>query len=162
MAYTLGGKVESAKVSEYGKTEIDIDKTGMLFHDVSEKTIGWMSHTDYIAEPPEGFRITASTPVCPVAGMEDNEHAHYAVQYHHEVTHSVEGNKVLHAFVYDVCGCSGDWKMDDFVERTIEDKQLTCVFVDHGLLRKNEADEVDKVFGPGRAIRPELCSCRRT
>ena len=180
MAYTLGGRVESAKVSEYGKTEIDIDKTGMLFHDVSEKTIGWMSHTDYIAEPPEGFRITASTPVCPVAGMEDNEHAHYAVQYHPEVTHSIEGNKVLHAFVYDVCGCSGDWKMDDFVERTIEDirakvgdgkalcalsggvdssvaavlmskaigKQLTCVFVDHGLLRKNEAEEVDKVFGP--------------
>ena len=79
MAYTLGGRVESAKVSEYGKTEIDIDKTGMLFHDVSEKTIGWMSHTDYIAEPPEGFRITASTPVCPVAGLEDREHAHYAV-----------------------------------------------------------------------------------
>jgi len=180
MAYTLGGKVESAKVSEYGKTEIDIDKTGKLFSDVKEKTIGWMSHTDYIAEPPAGFRITASTPVCPVAAMEDEEHAHYAVQFHPEVTHTVEGNKILHAFVFDACGCTGDWKMDDFVERTVKEirekvgdgralcalsggvdssvaavlmskaigKQLTCVFVDHGLLRKNEADEVDKVFGP--------------
>lgn len=183
IAWTIksGGKVETAPVSEYGKTEVDIysDKS-MVLSKVSSKTIAWMSHTDYIAKAPEGFVVTASTPVCPVAGMECPEKNLYAVQFHPEVTHSVEGQKVLSAFVYDVCKCTGDWKMDAFVETTIAEikakvgsgkvlcalsggvdssvaavmlskavgKQLTCVFVDHGLLRKNEGDEVEKVFGP--------------
>lgn len=180
MTWSLGGKVEKAPVSEYGKTEVNIDPSGRLFHDVSEETVAWMSHTDYIAEVPEGFRVTASTKVCPVAGMEDDSRGLYAVQFHPEVTHTVEGKKILHDFVYGPCGCSGDWKMGDFVQNTIREirekvgsgkalcalsggvdssvaavlmskaigKQLTCVFVDHGLLRKGEAESVDRVFGP--------------
>ena len=180
MAYQLGGRVETAPVSEYGKTEVEVDNSSKLFEDVSPKTICWMSHTDYIAEAPEGFRVTAHTPVCPVAAMERPEKNWYAVQFHPEVLHTQEGKKMLSNFVYQVCGCSGDWKMDSFVETTIREirekvgdgkvlcalsggvdssvaavlmakavgKQLTCVFVDHGLLRKNEGDEVEAVFGP--------------
>lgn len=180
MSYMLGGKVETAPVSEYGKTEVDVDKSSVLFENVSEKTICWMSHTDYIAEAPEDFKIVAHTPVCPVAAMENAERKLYAVQFHPEVMHTVEGMKMLSNFVYNVCGCTGDWKMASFVETTIKQirekvgngkvlcalsggvdssvaavllakavgKQLTCVFVDHGLLRKNEGDEVEAVFGP--------------
>ncbi len=180
MAHQLGGRVETAPVSEYGKTEVEVDNSSLLFGDVSPKTICWMSHTDYIAEAPEGFRVTAHTPVCPVAAMERPNKNWYAVQFHPEVMHTQEGKKMLSNFVYQVCGCSGDWKMDSFVETTIREirekvgtgrvlcalsggvdssvaavmmskavgKQLTCVFVDHGLLRKNEGDEVEAVFGP--------------
>ena len=180
MAHQLGGSVETAPVSEYGKTEVEVDNGSLLFGDVSPKTICWMSHTDYIAEAPEGFRVTAHTPVCPVAAMERSDKNWYAVQFHPEVMHTQEGKKMLSNFVYQVCGCSGDWKMDSFVETTIREirekvgtgrvlcalsggvdssvaavmmskavgKQLTCVFVDHGLLRKNEGDEVEAVFGP--------------
>lgn len=179
MAHALGGKVETAPTSEYGRTEVDIDKSGKLFENVSSKTIAWMSHTDYIANPPQGFKVTAKTPVCPVAAMECVEKGFYATQFHPEVMHSVEGMKMLKAFVMDVAKCKGDWKMDSFVESSIEEirkkvgngkvlcglsggvdssvaavmlskaigKQLTCVFVDHGLLRKNEGDEVEQVFG---------------
>lgn len=180
MAYQLGGRVETAPVSEYGRTEVEIDRSGKLFADVSEKTVCWMSHTDYISAVPEGFKITAKTPVCPVAGMENTEKNFYAVQFHPEVMHTQEGSKMLRAFVRDVCGCEGSWKMDSFVDETIKairqkvgdgkvlcalsggvdssvaavlmskavGKNLTCVFVDHGLLRKNEGDEVEAVFGP--------------
>lgn len=180
MAYMLGGSVKKAPVSEYGKTEVDVENSSKLFANVNSKTICWMSHTDYIEKAPEGFTITAHTPVCPVAGMECPERSLYAVQFHPEVMHTVEGMKMLSGFVYDVCKCSGDWKMESFVETTIDDirkkvgdgkvlcalsggvdssvaavllakavgKQLTCVFVDHGLLRKNEGDEVEAVFGP--------------
>ena len=181
MAYLLDGKVETAPVSEYGKTEVAIRKTdSKIFEGVSPETVCWMSHTDYIAQAPEGFEITADTPVCPIAAMEDVSRKLYAVQFHPEVLHTVEGQKMLSNFVYNVCGCSGDWKMDSFVENTIASlrekigdgkvlcalsggvdssvaavllskaigKQLTCVFVDHGLLRKNEGDEVEAVFGP--------------
>ena len=180
MAWSLGGKVETAPVSEYGKTETFIDRSGRLFGNVSEKTITWMSHTDYIAEPPAGFRTTAHTDGCPTAAMENDEKKLYAVQFHPEVTHTVEGQKILSSFVLGPCGCSGSWRMDDFVDKTILElrekvgdgkalcalsggvdssvaavlmskaigKQLTCVFVDHGLLRKDEAESVDRVFGP--------------
>lgn len=180
MAHILGGKVETAPVSEYGKTEVDINTSSVIFEGVSEKTICWMSHTDYIAEAPAGFKVVASTPVCPVAAMECPEKKFYATQFHPEVMHTQEGMTMLSNFVYKVCECSGDWKMDSFVETTIEQlrekigdgkvlcalsggvdssvaavmlakavgKQLTCVFVDHGLLRKNEGDEVEAVFGP--------------
>ena len=181
MAYLLDGKVETAPVSEYGKTEVAIRKTdSKIFEGVSPETVCWMSHTDYIAQAPEGFEITADTPVCTIAAMEDVSRNLYAVQFHPEVLHTVEGQKMLSNFVYNVCGCSGDWKMDSFVENTIASlrekigdgkvlcalsggvdssvaavllskaigKQLTCVFVDHGLLRKNEGDEVEAVFGP--------------
>ncbi len=180
MSYMLGGVVKTAPVSEYGKTEVEVDTTSKLFKNVSEKTICWMSHTDYIEQAPEGFKITAHTPVCPVAAMECEAQNLYSVQFHPEVMHTQEGMKMLSNFVFDVCGCSGDWKMDSFVESAIEQirekvgdgkalcalsggvdssvaavmmakaigKQLTCVFVDHGLLRKNEGDEVEAVFGP--------------
>ena len=180
MSYMLGGTVETAPVSEYGKTEVTVDTTSKLFDGVSEHTICWMSHTDYIAKAPEGFTITGHTPVCPVAAMELPEKNFYAVQYHPEVMHTQEGTKMIRNFLYNVCKCAGDWQMDSFVETTIEairekvgngkvlcalsggvdssvaavmlakavGKQLTCVFVDHGLLRKNEGDEVEAVFGP--------------
>ncbi|NLD18911.1 MAG: glutamine-hydrolyzing GMP synthase [Clostridiales bacterium] len=180
MAHQLGGKVETAPVSEYGRTEVDIDNKDGLFKDVSDKTICWMSHTDYISKAPADFTVTAHTSVCPVAAMENRERKLYALQPHPEVMHTVEGKKMLEVFVKDVCGCAGDWQMDSFVENTIANvgkkvgggkvlcalsggvdssvaavllskavgKQLTCVFVDHGLLRKNEGDEVEAVFGP--------------
>lgn len=180
MSYLLDGAVETAPVSEYGKTEVDVDKNSVLFKDVSPRTICWMSHTDYISAAPEGFRVTAHTPVCPVAAMENPERRLYATQFHPEVMHTQEGMKMLSSFVYDVCGCEGTWKMDSFVEDSIKSirervgtgkvlcalsggvdssvaavmlskaigRQLTCVFVDHGLLRKNEGDEVEAVFGP--------------
>ena len=180
MAHLLGGKVATAPVSEYGKTEVDIDVKSKLFEGVLEKTICWMSHTDYIAEAPENFKIIAHTPVCPVAAMEYEEKNLYAVQFHPEVMHTKQGKEMISNFVYNVCKCAGDWKMDSFVKTTIEElrkkigngkvlcalsggvdssvaavllskavgKQLTCVFVDHGLLRKDEGDEVEAVFGP--------------
>lgn len=183
MAYTLGGSVETAPVSEYGHTEVTIDIQDEIFSDVSDTTVCWMSHTDYIAQVPEGFSISAHTPVCPVAAMSCPERKLYATQFHPEVMHSVEGMKMLRNFVLNVCGCSGDWKMDSFVEKSIQElrekigtgkvlcalsggvdssvaavllskaigKQLTCVFVDHGLLRKDEGDEVEAVFGPNGA-----------
>ncbi len=180
MAHMLGGRVTAAPVSEYGKTEVDIDRNAAMFQGVSEKTVCWMSHTYYIEKKPEDFIVTAHTPVCPVAGMECPEKGLYAVQFHPEVMHTVEGMTMLRNFVLNICGCAGDWKMDSFVETTIAQirekvgdgkvlcalsggvdssvaavllakavgKQLTCVFVDHGLLRKNEGDEVEAVFGP--------------
>ena len=180
MAYMLGGKVATAPVSEYGKTEVDVDTDSVLFQDVSPKTICWMSHTDYIEKAPADFKVVAHTPVCPVAAMENPDKKFYAVQFHPEVMHTQEGIKMLRNFVMDVCSCEGTWKMDSFVESSIKairekvgdgkvlcalsggvdssvaavmlakavGKQLTCVFVDHGLLRKNEGDEVEAVFGP--------------
>ena len=180
MAHLLEGKVATAPVSEYGKTEVAVENHSKLFEGVSPSTICWMSHTDYIEKVPEGFKVTAHTPVCPVAAMENVERGLYAVQFHPEVMHTQEGMKMLSNFVHNICECQGDWKMDSFVETSIValrekigdgkvlcalsggvdssvaavmlskaiGKQLTCVFVDHGLLRKNEGDEVEAVFGP--------------
>ena len=157
-----------------------MDKSSALFDGVSEKTICWMSHFDYISCAAPGFRIVAHTSDCPVAAAECAEKNLYAIQFHPEVLHTQEGTKMLYNFVRGVCGCAGTWKMDAFVENTIKEirekvgggkvllalsggvdssvaagllsraigKQLTCVFVDHGLLRKNEGDEVESVFGP--------------
>ena len=183
MMHLLGGKVEVAPVREYGKIEVTVDTSSALFENVSEKTICWMSHNDYIEQAAPGFQITAHTANCPVAAVENAEKGLYAVQFHPEVLHTAEGKKMLRNFVYNVCGCSGDWKMDSFVENNVKalrerigegkvlcalsggvdssvlaamlakaiGKQLTCVFVDHGLLRKNEKEEVCSVFGPGNA-----------
>ena len=180
MMHVLGGKVEKADVSEYGKTELLIDKKdSKIFKNVSDKTICWMSHTDYISQVAPGFEISAHTADCPVATAENADKSLYAIQFHPEVLHTVEGKTMLSNFVLGVCGCAGDWKMDAFVESTIKEirekvgdgkvllalsggvdssvaagllsraigKQLTCVFVDHGLLRKDEGDEVEGVFG---------------
>lgn len=180
MMHVLGGRVEKAPVREYGKTEVFVDNQSMLFRNVSPTTICWMSHFDYISKTAPGFRISAHTADCPVAAAEKPEEKLYAIQFHPEVLHTQEGKKMLSNFVYNVCGCAGDWKMDAFVENSIKairekvgngkvlcalsggvdssvaavllskavGEQLTCVFVDHGLLRKNEGDEVEAVFGP--------------
>lgn len=180
MAHKLDGEVATAPVSEYGHTNVNLDTSSLLFEGINEENVCWMSHTDYIKKQPEGFKITGHTPVCPVAAMENKERNLYAVQFHPEVMHTKNGTKMIHNFLYNVCKCKGDWKMDSFVEETIEairkkvgngkvlcalsggvdssvaavllakavGKQLTCVFVDHGLLRKNEGDEVEAVFGP--------------
>ena len=175
MMHLLGGKVETAPVREYGKIEVTVNQSTKLFENVSEKTICWMSHNDYIAEAAPGFEIIAHTDDCPVAAVQNTEKNLYAVQFHPEVLHTKEGKTMLSNFVYNVCECSGDWKMDSFVEESIKairekvgdgkvlcalsggvdssvaavmlskavGNQLTCVFVDHGLLRKNEGDEVE-------------------
>ena len=180
MQHILGGKVEKAPVREYGKTEVQVDTTSKLFKGVEEKTVCWMSHFDYISKPAPGFKITGYTKDCPVAVAECEEKKLYAIQFHPEVLHTQEGSKMLYNFVRGVCGCCGDWRMDNFVEEQIKairekvgdgkvlcalsggvdssvaavllskaiGNQLTCVFVDHGLLRKNEGDEVEAVFGP--------------
>ena len=179
MAHLLGGCVEHAETSEYGKTPIIVDNNSLLFDNVSKETICWMSHTDLIKEAPNGFNVTAYSKDCPVAAMENKDKNLYAVQFHPEVAHTVEGMKMLSNFVKNICKCSGDWKMADFAEKTIKEikdrvgsgkvlcalsggvdssvaavllskavgNNLTCVFVDHGLLRKNEGDEVEAVFG---------------
>ena len=180
MMHLLGGTVEKAPVREYGKIEVTVDTTSQLFTDISENTICWMSHNDYISKAAPEFDIIAHTADCPVAAVQNVEKKLYATQFHPEVLHTQEGKKMLSNFVYNVCGCSGDWKMDSFVENSIKairekvgdgkvlcalsggvdssvaavmlskavGSQLTCVFVDHGLLRKNEGDEVEAIFGP--------------
>ncbi len=179
MAHMLGGKVATAPISEYGKTLVQIQSQTALFSKVSSSTICWMSHTDYIEKIPEGFTITATTAACPAAAMENPAKGWYALQFHPEVVHTQEGMAMLRNFVMDICGCEGQWRMDSFVETSVQEirekvghgkvlcalsggvdssvaavllskavgKQLTCVFVDHGLLRKNEGDEVETIFG---------------
>ena len=105
MAYTLDGKVETAPVSEYGHTDVEIDTTSKLFKDCHSTTTVWMSHTDYISNAPAGFKVTGHTPVCPVAAMEDASRNLYAVQFHPEVLHSKEGKVMLRNFVMDICKC---------------------------------------------------------
>lgn len=182
MAHTLGGNVATCVTSEYGKTETFYDKSSLIFgniKDMTVKNISWMSHTDYISEVPEGFRITAHTADCPVAAMENNEKKLYAVQFHPEVNHTVFGLKMIDSFLKNVCGCNGDWSMKNYAKNAISQirekvgngkvllalsggvdssvaaallakavgSQLTCIFVDHGFMRKNEGDEVEAAFG---------------
>lgn len=180
MMHVLGGTVEHAPVREYGKTEVTISADSPVFENVSKKTVCWMSHFDYIKKLAPGFMVTAHTADCPVAAAEDSCKKLYAIQFHPEVLHTSEGTKMLYNFVRNICGCTGSWRMDSFVEDSIQHirekvgsgkalcalsggvdssvaavmlskaigKQLTCVFVDHGLLRKDEGDEVEAVFGP--------------
>ncbi len=180
MMHLLGGHVCRAPEREYGKTLVHVDTASEMFHGVSPETICWMSHNDYVETIAPGFIASAYTDNCPVAAAENAEKKLYALQFHPEVLHTQEGKTMLSNFVYRVCGCKGDWKMDSFVETSVRalrekigggkvlcalsggvdssvaaamlakavGKQLTCVFVDHGLLRKNEAEEVCAVFGP--------------
>ena len=181
MAYMADGQVSSAESSsEYGKTEVFTDHS-ILFRGFSNHSICWMSHTDYISQVPEGFRVIARTDKCPCAAMADENRKLYAVQFHPEVTHTQFGKQMLYNFLFGVCGCKGKWKMDDFVQQSIEKyreklsgkkvllalsggvdssvaavllhkavgRNLTCVFVDHGLLRKDEGDFVEKTFRDG-------------
>lgn len=178
MAYMAGGTIRSAgDSSEYGKTNLQINEN-VLFQHVPQESVCWMSHTDFIHTPPPGFTITATTDKCPCAAMCDTERKLYAVQFHPEVTHTAYGTQILHNFLFDICGCTRQWKMEDVISRSIEryrrefagkkvllalsggvdssvtavllnkaiGKDLTCVFVDHGLLRKDEGDFVEKTF----------------
>ncbi|WP_044340670.1 glutamine-hydrolyzing GMP synthase [Rossellomorea aquimaris] len=181
MTMHFGGKVERAKHREYGKAAINIEKQSKLFSNLPEEQVVWMSHGDLVVEAPEGFDVNATNPSCPIASMSNEEKGLYAVQFHPEVRHSVHGNEMLKNFVFEVCGCAGDWSMENFIEmemekirQTVGDKkvlcalsggvdssvvavlihkaigdQLTCIFVDHGLLRKGEADSVMKTFADG-------------
>lgn len=178
VAWMRGGKVATAPVSEYGKIDVTVNTKSPLFKGIPEKSVMWMSHTDYISEVPEGFQTVGTTADCPCAAMENQKENLYAVQFHPEVTHSQFGKAVLHNFLYVICRCTGDWVMDDFIENTVQalrqkigdkkvilglsggvdssvaagllsravGKQLTCVFVDQGLMRKDEGDFVEKTF----------------
>lgn len=181
MAYTLGGRVSTCVTSEYGKTQTHYDKSSVLFgaaNRLPESAVTWMSHTDYISEIPDGFRITAHSENCPVAAMENSEKKLYAVQFHPEVNHTEHGIEIINGFVKNICGCKGDWTMGNYAKTAIEDirktvgdgkvllalsggvdssvlaallskavgNQLTCIFVDHGFMRKNEGDEVEAAF----------------
>lgn len=178
MAHSLGGTVSSSEVREYGKTPVEFDASGTLFQNIEEKSVCWMSHTDHISDLPAGFRVTASSDACPVAAMENTEKHLYALQFHPEVEHTVRGNELLKNFLYNICGCKGDWIMSSFASATIQSikdtigdkkvicalsggvdssvaalmvhkavgKNLTCIFVDHGMLRKNEGDDVERIF----------------
>ena len=120
MAFMANGKVASAEnSSEYGKTTVQTFDS-VLFKDVPEESVCWMSHTDFITEAPNGFKVIAKTSKCPVAAMCDEERNLYGVQFHPEVTHTVYGKQMLKNFLFEICKCSGDWKMENFVENSIE------------------------------------------
>ena len=181
LAHELGGKVTAAQddsAREYGKTETYFDTSCKLFKDIPAESITWMSHGDYMAQVPQGFRLVAHSAACPTVGICDEERGFYGVQFHPEVNHTVYGHDMLRNFLYEVCGAIGDWTMADYKRRAIEEirakvgdgkvllalsggvdssvaaallaeavgNQLTCVFVDHGLMRKNEGDEVEAAF----------------
>ncbi len=178
MAFMAGGTVASAEnSSEYGKTTVKTTDS-ILFKDIPGESVCWMSHTDFISEAPTGFKVIAKTLKCPVAAMCDEKRNLYGVQFHPEVTHTTYGKQMFHNFLFEICGCTGDWNMENFVENSIEKykaelagkkvllalsggvdssvaavllhkaigQNLICVFVDHGLLRKDEGDFVEKTF----------------
>jgi len=178
MGYVLGGEVMASPKREYGKMEVSFDNKSKLFGGIADKAICWMSHTYHVTKLPLGFSVTASSDSCPVAAMEDAAKGFYGVQFHPEVMHTTYGKEILNNFLYNVCGCTGDWKISSFVENSISNikdkvgdkkvllalsggvdssvaavlihraigKQLTCIFVDNGLLRKDEGDEVFRIF----------------
>lgn len=178
MTYMLGGEVKKADSREYGKIDISFDLSSPLFKDIDKESTCWMSHTYFVDKMPEGFVKTACSVNCPTGAMENIQKKLFGVQFHPEVLHTPRGRDILNNFLYNVCGCSGDWKMSSFVEQSIKairekvgdkkvlcalsggvdssvaavlihkaiGKQLTCIFVDHGLLRKYEGDQVEEVF----------------
>ncbi len=186
MAQQLGGKVEAGKLREFGYAEVRARGHTKLLDGLQDSAGPngegllkvWMSHGDKVVKMPRGFKLMASTDACPIAGMADEERKYYAVQFHPEVTHTLQGTKLLRRFVRDISGCRGDWSMPDYVAEAVAKiksqvggdevilglsggvdssvaaalihkaigKQLTCVFVDHGLLRLNEAAQVMETF----------------
>ena len=175
MSYDLGGKVEPADDSEYGRADIEvIDDDAVMFKGLPKKQYVWMSHGDRVVEASEGFKVVATSKNCPISAIANDEKKLYGIQFHAEVRNSQHGLDILKKFAFDVCGAKANWSMDDFIDMQVEsirkevgDKkvilglsggvdssvtavlihkaigdQLTCIFVDHGLLRKNEADEV--------------------
>lgn len=180
-AHLLGGQVAHATSREYGNTRLYIDKSDGVFAEIAAETTVWMSHGDYITEPPAGFAITAHTNSTPVAAMLDPEKCIYGVQFHPEVVHTPEGMKMIRNFLFNICECHGEWNMGSYVDIAVKaireqvgDKkvlcalsggvdssvaallvhkavgdQLTCVFVNHGFLRKGEPEQVVKTFRDG-------------
>ena len=181
MAWSLGGSVTAATdatAREYGKTETYFDTSCKLFRGLSAEGVTWMSHGDYMEKVPEGFALVAHSDNCPNVAICDESRGFYGVQFHPEVNHTVNGIRMLHNFLYEICRAKGDWTMGDFLKTQITalrekigdgkvllalsggvdssvaaallaqavGKQLTCVFVDHGLMRKNEGDEVEAAF----------------
>lgn len=178
MTKVFGGKVQKAEKREYGVMDVKISHTSKLFDTFGQTNRFLMTHTDFVAELPQDFENIGSTETCPNAAMQNVEKKFYGIQFHPEVNHSENGTQVIKNFIYNICGCKGDWKMDSFAQETIKNikekvgdgkvlcalsggvdssvaaalvnravgKNLTCIFVDHGLLRKNEAEEVEEVF----------------
>lgn len=178
MALHYGGKVSKSKNREYGKAMIDLADNPVLFRDTPEQQSVWMSHGDKVLEAPETFQVDATSPSTPIAAMSKPDEKLYGVQFHPEVRHTEYGNHLLKQFVFDVCGCTDSWTIENFIDMEVDKirervgdrnvlcalsggvdssvvaalihkaigDQLTCIFVDHGLLRKNEADDVMKVF----------------
>ncbi|USG66376.1 glutamine-hydrolyzing GMP synthase [Brevibacillus ruminantium] len=178
MSYMLEGKVERAGKREYGKSELRLQNPHSLYDQWTENEVVWMSHTDKVVELPAGFRVDAVSDSCPVAAISHPERKLYGVQFHPEVRHTVKGNEFISNFLFQICGCKGDWSMTSFIEdevkkirETVGNKQvlcalsggvdssvvaalihkaigdqLTCMFVDHGLLRKGEAESVMETF----------------
>ena len=186
LAQSLGGLVtaaQDASAREYGKTDTVFDPSCSLFRGLPEESVTWMSHGDYLARVPEGFRIAAHSAACPTAAICDEKRRFYGVQFHPEVRHTAFGREMLRSFLYAVCGARGDWTMADFKRRSVDalrkrvgsgrvllalsggvdssvlaallseavGRQLSCVFVDHGLLRKDEGDQVEAAFA-GRSL----------
>ncbi|MEI6132499.1 MAG: glutamine-hydrolyzing GMP synthase [Bacillota bacterium] len=178
MAVALGGEVAKASQREYGKIDIMFDSVGELFAGLTAESTCWMSHTFHVNKLPEGFTTIARTASCSNAAMQCQQKNFYAVQFHPEVVHTPQGTQIIQNFLYNVCGCAGDWQISSFVDDSIKalkekigdkkvlcalsggvdssvaaimihkavGKQLTCIFVDHGLLRKDEGDQVEKIF----------------
>ncbi len=186
MAQQLGGRVVAGKVREFGYAEVRARGHTKLLEGIEDHRTPeghgmlkvWMSHGDKVSELPPGFKLMASTESCPIAAMADEQRRFYGVQFHPEVTHTLQGTKLLQRFVRDIAGCRGDWRMPDYVFELVGQiqkqvgeeevilglsggvdssvaaalihraigKQLTCVFVDHGLLRLGEAKQVMDTF----------------
>ncbi|HVJ49380.1 glutamine-hydrolyzing GMP synthase [Desulfitobacterium sp.] len=178
MTIQLGGKVENPQVREYGKAILQVDEAKGIWEGLGGERQCWMSHGDSVVSLPEGFKVAAHTKQTSVAAMLNEKKNFYAVQFHPEVKHTPDGQKMLEHFLWDICGCKGDWNMGSFIEAQVKEirqrvgqrrvlcalsggvdssvaavlvhqaigDQLTCVFVDHGFMRKDEAVEVKKTF----------------
>jgi len=178
MGYLMGGQVGKAEQKEYGKAELTVNTDNLLFDGIKNESVCWMSHTYFVTKTPDDFDVIGTTKTCPTAAFCNIEKKLYGVQFHPEVVHTEEGNKILKNFLYKICQCKGDWIMTDIANEMVKSikekignkkvlcalsggvdssvaavivhkavgKQLTCVFVDHGLLRLNEGDEVEEIF----------------
>ena len=183
MCHSLGGQVSPCDKSEYGVVDTRLTGESRFFGDLDKAQRVLMSHTDYVSAAPEGFVVTAQTSLCPAAAMECPQRNLYAVQFHPEVENTVNGKPMLRRFLYEICGATGDYNMNDYLEREMEavraqvgDKRvllglsggvdssvcaallsraipgrLTCIYIDHGFMRKNETEEVRAAFA-GRAL----------
>jgi len=196
MAAQLGGAVENARVREFGYAEIRAQGHSALLRGIEDRANSaghglldvWMSHGDKVTALPAGFKVIASNPSTPIAGMADEARRFYAVQFHPEVTHTRQGAAILTRFVTEICGCHGDWSMPDYVGEAVEriradvgrdevilglsggvdssvaaalihraiGDRLTCIFVDTGLLRKDEATQVMATFGRYLGVRVDM------